>query len=558
MWSFGDESSPVWALRETASLTSLLVLLASGAVLIFLFSSFRANGSPDSLNDPIPGLFNTLQFMSNNEKFMKRVQKALKGGRNIIRFYLGPKTVYLVAGPSNVRAVFGRDLVHQVTNQEQMTHYALPTLYKMNPKEVQRWVDDRSGVTKTPIPGTKNVPTRQRLWYNYEHIYAEYIGRPQYMKPLISIFNKNLSQVLDQFPKGQWTTLSVQDFCRQKVASALVSTLFGPRLLQLIPDFIERFWAFDEQVFQLVLGLPSWLNSKPSKAHNRYVVAIERWLDGASQDFDWEGPEAEADWEPQFGGRAVRELYKWMKDTEWRKEVIAATLGALCFALNSNSIPTTVWMLMEIIKDPTLLEAVREELKSVVSGDTTTGQLDSQKLVALPLLQSIWTETLRLRINFNIVRDVKEPVTLEGTTIPKDSLLQVPMMVAHHDEVTWGAAGHPATEFWAERHIKYTEKLDEQSGKTQRKRKYVMAGHPASYFPFGGGANICPGRQLAKFEIFTTIALVLLRFGIELVGWKNPDGSPSKRAAESDMRYCGAGAMPPDRDMKIKLRPLHV
>lgn len=332
MWSSADKSSPLWALWDAVSLTSLLVLLASYAILALSLSMFRANGSPDSLNDPIPGMFNTLQFMMNNEKFMNRVQKALKGGRSIIRFYLGPKTVYLVAGPSNVRAVFSRDLVHQVTNQEQMTHYALPTLYKMNPKEVQRWANDRSGVTKTPISGHENVPTRQRLWYNYEHIYAEYIGRPQYMKPLVSIFNNNLVQVLDQIPKGQWTTLSVQDFCRQKVAATLVGTLFGPRLLQFTPDFIERFWAFDEQVFQLVMGLPSWLNSKPAKAHDRYVVAIERWLDSAARDFEWEGPEAEADWEPHFGGRAVRELYKWMKETEWRNEVIAATLGAFCFA----------------------------------------------------------------------------------------------------------------------------------------------------------------------------------------------------------------------------------
>lgn len=333
MWSSTmDRSSRVWALWDAASLTSLLVLLASFATLAFFFSSYRANSSPDFLNDPIPGLFNTLQFMSNNAKFMGRVQKALKGGRNIIRFHLGPKTVYLVAESSNIKAVFGRDLVHQVTNQEQMTRYALPTLYKMNPQEVQRWAGDRSGVTKTPIAGYENVPSRQRLWYTYEHIYAEYIGRPQYIKPLVSIFHDNMVQVLDQFPKEQWTILSVQDFCRHKVAAALVDSLFGPGLLQLTPDFIDRFWAFDEQVFQLVLGLPSWLNPKPSRAHNRFVVAIERWLDSASQNFEWTSPEAEADWEPNFGGRAVRELFKWMKETAWRNEVIAATLGALCFA----------------------------------------------------------------------------------------------------------------------------------------------------------------------------------------------------------------------------------
>lgn len=41
--------------------------------------------------------------------------------------------------------MFGRDMVHTVTNQEQMTQFALPTLYKMNKAEVQRWKDDKSG-----------------------------------------------------------------------------------------------------------------------------------------------------------------------------------------------------------------------------------------------------------------------------------------------------------------------------------------------------------------------------------------------------------------------------
>ncbi|KAI1879782.1 hypothetical protein JX265_002736 [Neoarthrinium moseri] len=449
MWTSSTSSSSAW--DASASLSSLLIFLASCAALALLLSYFGAKASPQSLRDPIPGLFNTLQFMFNNEKFMARVQNAVKGGQNIIRFYLGPKTVYLVAGPQNIRAVFGRELVHEVTNQEQMTRYALPTLYKMTPDEVRRWETDHS-----------------------------------------------------------------------------------------------------------VLGLPGWLNPKPSKTHDRYVAAIERWLEIVSRDFNWESTDAEADWEPRFGGRAVRELYIWMKETKWRTKVIAATLGALCFALTSNSIPTTIWMLMEIIQDPTLLEAVREEIRAVATNDPKTGKitLDSQNLVALPLLQSIWTETLRLRINFNIVRDVKHPITLGGNTIAKGALLQVPMMVAYYDEVTWGATGHPASEFWAERHIKYTEDLDE-AGKTHRKPKYAMAGHPTSHFPFGGGANICPGRQLAKFEVFTTIALILLRFDIELVEWTNPDGSASKRAAKGDKRYCGAGAMPPDRDMKIRLRHMY-
>lgn len=202
---------------------------------------------------------------------------------------------------------------------------------------------------------------------------------------------------------------------------------------------------------------------------------------------------------------------------------------------------------MEIIKDPSLLQAVRDEVATVTSIDPEMGtpSIDSQKLVALPLLQSIFTETLRLRINFNIMRDVKQPITLDGHTIPKGSLLQAPMRVAHYKEAVWGTDGHPATDFWAERHVR--------TGDGGR-RMYSMAGSPASYFPFGGGANMCPGRHLAKSEILMTIALAVSRFDIEVVGWTTRDGSPSHRAAEGDIRFCGAGAMPPDREMKIRWR----
>ncbi|KAK8077949.1 hypothetical protein PG996_004119 [Apiospora saccharicola] len=362
----------------------------------------------------------------------------------------------------------------------------------MNPTEVRRWEADRSGVTKTPIPGTEGVPSRQRVSYNYEHIYAE---------------------LLDGYPADEWSTVSIQKLCRYEATRALINTLFGPRLIELSPDFT-------------------------STAHNAYVGPIERWLEDVSAGFDWKAAEADVDWESSFGGRAVREMYRWMKETKWRGEVIAATLGALAFALNSNSIPTTMWMLMEIIRDPSLLQAVREEVATATTTDPETGNssFDHQKLVALPLLQSIWTETLRLRINFNIVRDVKQPILLDNcnTTVERGTLIQVPMM---------GAADHPASEFWAERHIRYVE----------GERKYVMAGHPAAYFPFGGGANICPGRQLAKHEIFATVATVVSRFDLEVLGWINPaDGSPTDRAAESDLRYCGAGAMPPDRGLKIR------
>lgn len=51
----------------------LLITVLSLVALVAFTSRLRATGEPQSLSDPIPFVFNTLQFLTNNEKFMKRV-----------------------------------------------------------------------------------------------------------------------------------------------------------------------------------------------------------------------------------------------------------------------------------------------------------------------------------------------------------------------------------------------------------------------------------------------------------------------------------------------------
>ncbi|KAF5861183.1 hypothetical protein ETB97_000496 [Aspergillus alliaceus] len=46
-----------------------------------------------------------------------------------------------------------------------------------------------------------------------------------------------------------------------------------------------------------------------------------------------------------------------------------------------------------------------------------------------------------------------------------------------------------------------------------------MAGKTSSFFPFGGGPSICPGRVFAKQEILMTIAALVTRFEIDMIDW---------------------------------------
>jgi hypothetical protein len=57
------------------------------------------------------------------------------------------------------------------------------------------------------------------LWYTHEHIYTEYLGRPQHTKPLVDAFSRNLGQALERYPVGEWAMVNVEEFCPREVAA---------------------------------------------------------------------------------------------------------------------------------------------------------------------------------------------------------------------------------------------------------------------------------------------------------------------------------------------------
>ena len=89
-----------------------------------------------------------------------------------------------------------------------------------------------------------------------------------------------------------------------------------------------------------------------------------------------------------------------------------------------------------------------------------------------------------MHVSINITREVTQDMLLNGYSLKKGYLVQTPSLVAHFDESIWAAHGHPASEFWAARHIAYVEKTDE-TGKTVRIPEFSMAGRSGGFFPYG-------------------------------------------------------------------------
>lgn len=432
-----------------------------------------------------------------------------------------------------------------------------------------------------PAPGYDKLPVDQRYWRGYHHVHDEYLAKTQYLTPISRQFIRLMKHDLDgSFNPEDYWDVSLVRFCRQNVATWALKAMLGSTFFQVNPGLLDAFWKFDSSIFELTMGLPRWLTPTAYKAQDRYYGMIQRYLDLKD-----DNPTAEQDTTDIRAGAIVPELVGWTRESKFEEGAAAGSIAMLTFAcvkrthhiklcynfeltmlsrLISNTIPTCMWIILEIIKDLDLFKAVREEVNAACTIDASTSKvtLHADKVTRLPLLQSIFTEVLRLHVNFNLMRSVNEPVQFDGIILPKGSLVQAPMKVAHFDNDVWGRPEHPASEFWAERHIEIKD----------GKRIFRMAGRPSAYFPFGkcipagyegselsflrigGGAQICPGRHLAKQEILTLLATLVLKYDIELLAYTNLDGSPSRRTAKDDAKFSGLGAMPLDRDVKMRWR----
>lgn len=83
----------------------------------------------------------------------------------------------------------------------------------------------------------------------------------------------------------------------------------------------------------------------------------------------------------------------------------------------------TMWMMLDVIQDSELLRSIREEVSTAHITNSKTGSqaLSLDKITDHPLLQYVFAESLRIRINFSLMRSAKEAVTLDSFTPPKAS-----------------------------------------------------------------------------------------------------------------------------------------
>ncbi|KAK1980437.1 cytochrome P450 [Colletotrichum cereale] len=494
---------------------------------------FQGN-EPPTLSYWLPWVGNGLDMIRDPHKFYEKILEK-RPGKGPVTMRLGPISMYLVMGAANIQAIFRQSS----SLSFEFMQLRIANKVKGLPKsDTALLAKDDSGAG-TFNQSETGVAGEARIWHTLHGIYLKNLTEKTAVDYLTTKFVYEFSNQLRACPQinSEGTVVGLYDFLQTYQFAASTITLVGPRILKHSSLVAKTFWEYDAAFMTLMQGMPRFVCRDGWAARDRTLEATKDWLAAATA----AGPaDKDLDWDENFGHRLVRERNAALVDYGISFEGRAAMHMGLIWAINANAVPMTAYMLIEMVRDPQLLRRVRAEVKPAMAFDpkaTPMFNIDMGELSALPLLNSLYNECLRLRSSIPISRRLRQDVEIDGYTLKKGNFILAPSWVSHVNEAVWTFPGHPAREFWAERFL-------------QPQMRKVKLG---DYCPYGGGSVICPGRFFAKHEILAAVAMVVTTFEMEFVRWSFPDGSPSERGPSMEKAEC-RGVVSLDRDVMVKMQ----
>ncbi|KAL2845448.1 cytochrome P450 [Aspergillus pseudoustus] len=354
------------------------------------------------------------------------------------------------------------------------------------------------------------------------------------------------------------------ELIRYFVGTTTTTSIFGQAILETFPTLLNDIWSIDNQFATLSMGPPRWLTPAISRAY----VARDRLLDILTVFHHaillWdEGKDIPMEFRDlrdlEDVSEPIKKRVRMAKDLGLSPKESAPAHLSLLWAMNGNSPNIVFYHLLRLYADPSLLEAIRKEIASVVKVSRPSREetgfpileaprisIDKDKLSKCHLLRATFYETLRLDsagLSFRkltadlTVAETGEEAKTAGQPSPRSydlkngELIVIPHGVLHSNPTIFT---NPQ-KFDPLRFIQ----TDPKTGQRRAKLDGMT--------PFGGGMPACKGQAFAEKKILALSAAIVSLWQVEPAGGKKEFAIPEHRISNA--------AFLPKNDIRVRISP---
>ncbi|KAI6131281.1 cytochrome P450 [Pisolithus thermaeus] len=461
-----------------------LVLIAFASIALSLvwshFRQPRAEEYPPAVPGFLPYISTSIQFVLNPSGFL---WTCFKKYGPIFKVRIGNRQVTVISSPDSIAAIL-RDQ-HNVFNsssiQIQLTQAVAGV--RENALRLQEILHHQM----SPLAGRTLAKTTV---HKFSATYVERLLRE--MNAFVASSERGAKTV---------SLMEIVGRCR---LAALCHAFFGPSFADDIYDDLS---CMDASVYPRVYRIPFYW--RPStQARKRLIARLSAYISQAEEDSEM--------------GDIMIGTVDIFKANKLAPEEMAWVLLVFVWGLYANSTHMTFWALTEVLADKGLAARLHEEVDNVLHTHRDIGKgdapcttdlpallrTDAHVLDGLPLLDSVIQETIRLRLIATPWREavcdtelVVDAATGQRVMVRKGEYVMAHLMGTHWDERWYEQANKFVPDrFMSGGYANGQEGTDGDNAAQPKRTKLP-------FFGWGGGREVCKGRNLATYEMKLMVAL---------------------------------------------------
>jgi cytochrome P450 len=311
----------------------------------------------------------------------------------------------------------------------------------------------------------------------------------QRIKNYATVFVEYANRMLDGW-KDQ-SEVDLQRELGQLTVHIVAKTLFNsevPENFKALEQAIDAMMDYFLSVFNLVFRFPLWVPTPANLRLRKHKAASDKVIYALINARRQSGEDS-GDLLSMLLRASDADDGTFMTDEQLRDEVLTLFMSG-----NETTAVSLAFALFLLSQNPDASARLQEELRQVLGGRHPV----MDDMASLPFLHQVIMETLRLYPPaWSIGREAVEAIEVGPFTIPKGSQIGMLQWAVHRDARYFEEPSQFRPERWDADFV-----------------KKIPAG---AYFPFGGGARVCIGRDFATMEMVLVLATILQRYDVHVL-----------------------------------------